>query len=286
MGLALKDVDPFPPPAPKEFDPAAVHETPELDQLVLNATTTSDPAVYALALGRCAAAGGGLPLAGSCQGLSASHWAEMDPDNAVPWLMVADQAHSAHDPTRESEAFERVVHASRRETYTTALYAAARAAMPSSLSPLARAVAGAKLFALAPSSVSVPIGIFSGTCSEEALHDARRRENCAALANSLLDHSSTFWEMAVGVELAGRLGFPSGRFSADADELGTLRRGLQRLPTAGARTFNCAAVAEANDYLDLLIDKGEPAAMKAVVTQGTSRAAANGSSGSDREPQR
>lgn len=56
-------------------------DTPVNNNLVLLAIETNNPVIYALALSQC----GDLDqTSGPCQALSWEHWADIDPDNAVP----------------------------------------------------------------------------------------------------------------------------------------------------------------------------------------------------------
>jgi hypothetical protein len=57
------------------------------DTLVAVASGSGDPRVYALALLSCQYTG-----AGNCAVLSAHHWSDIEPDNAMPWLLEAAAA--------------------------------------------------------------------------------------------------------------------------------------------------------------------------------------------------
>jgi len=90
-------------------------DTPVNNRLVLLAIETSDPVVYALALSQCGDHGYNM-AAGPCQGLSWEHWANIDPDNAMPWLAIAAKAGNSGDRQRVEEALAKASMASHFDT--------------------------------------------------------------------------------------------------------------------------------------------------------------------------
>ena len=71
-------------------------------QLVALALQTNNPATYALALQSCMG-----EKTGACGTLSNERWAALDPNNAVPWLNIATQAHQNKDSAAQSAALQR-----------------------------------------------------------------------------------------------------------------------------------------------------------------------------------
>jgi hypothetical protein len=60
------------------------------DTLIQLAVGSGDPAVYATAVSACDTYGDSAK--GACAQLSLKGWAQVDPDNAVPWLLLAGKA--------------------------------------------------------------------------------------------------------------------------------------------------------------------------------------------------
>lgn len=70
-------------------------------QLAALAASTTDPRLYSLALRTCWRVQGDNP---SCPSLSARRWSELEPDNAMPWLMMMDEAKAHQDLSGFQEA--------------------------------------------------------------------------------------------------------------------------------------------------------------------------------------
>jgi hypothetical protein len=142
VGLALVNAK----PSPDSWTYTAP-DTPSNNDLVLLAMETNDPAIYALALGQCGE--DNLDMAvGPCRGLSLEHWAQIDPDNAVPWMWIASRADRAGNHVQADEALGRAANASRLDSYVGAMSALALAALPPEVAPLEKAVAGADLISI------------------------------------------------------------------------------------------------------------------------------------------
>ena len=75
------------------------HRAERTRQLSAMAASTRDPRVYALALRTCWSATGR-----TCESLSARRWSEIEPGNALPWLMLLDEAKARGDASGEQEA--------------------------------------------------------------------------------------------------------------------------------------------------------------------------------------
>lgn len=116
-------------------------DTPINNKLVLMATETGDPAIYSLAIGQCRDATNDM-ASGPCQGLSWEQWANIDPDNGMPWLWIAAKADHAGDQQRVEEALAKASTASRIDSYRSMLSALALGALSGDSGPLEKAVAG------------------------------------------------------------------------------------------------------------------------------------------------
>ena len=250
----------------------ASKDTPVNNNLVLLAIETGDPAIYSLAIGQCR--GGAYDMApGPCQALSWEHWANIDPDNATPWLWIAARAERAGDQEGVEEALAKSSAASRVEAYASALSALALGALPGNTTPLEKAVAGADVISILR--VGTPMEILS-LCSETAIQQPLRKRQCSAIATALANKGSTFIDVALASRLADRLGSSQETRAALTVESNNARAALIRsypwraLPGDGSG-FRCDTVLAYDSFVDALAVGGnERAALRAVVASGRS----------------
>lgn len=260
VGLALGNAKPRP-----EFGPYAPPDTQSNNNVVLLALESNDPAIYAFALGQCG--DDNLDMgAGPCQGLSLEHWAQIDADNATPWIWMASRAVKAGDDARTDEALDRAANALYLQSYAGAMSAAALDVLPHEVTPLEKAVAGADLVSI--SRMGIPFALFTSLCSEEALHTVRRRSQCSSIAELLADQGSTIIEVSIAAILAQRLGWPEDRWMLLRKESDSDRRALSH-PWGQADSsegFRCETVQRYDFFVEQLEARGsERAAMKAAV---------------------
>jgi hypothetical protein len=202
IGLALQNAR----PGPFKDKPK---DTPVNNSLVLLAIHSNDPVIYALAIGQCV--GVGLDMTpGPCQGLSWEHWAKIDPDNAVPWLWLAAKADRSTDEQGAEDALARASMASRFDGYSSVVSEIALNALPRDAAPLDKAVAGINV--IMTSGIGVPAGEIATTlCSDTAVQQSTRKQQCTSIANTLADRGSTLIELSAASHLSRRLGFPADR---------------------------------------------------------------------------
>ena len=239
-------------------------DTAANNDLVLLAMETNDPAIYALALGQCGEGNWDM-AAGPCQGLSLEHWTQIDPDNALPWLLISSRADKAGDYLRADEALSRAARASRLQTHIDALAALALDRLPPEAPPLEKAVAGADLISIAR--LGSPIALVT-LCSEEALQAATRKERCSSITNLLATQGSNLIDAMLAAILGKRLGWPEDKWMALQRESDSDRRALtypwsQVDPGEG---FRCAKLLRYDYYVEQLAAHGgsERAALKAI----------------------
>ena len=84
------------------------HLAERVRKLAAMAASTRDPRLYSLALRTC-----WRRTDRECVALSARRWSEIDPGNAMPWLMMLDEAAQQHDESGLQEALFHVTHAER-----------------------------------------------------------------------------------------------------------------------------------------------------------------------------
>jgi hypothetical protein len=88
------------------------------NEVVQLAAGAGDPAVYAMALSMCGTSAV-TDADSACRQLSLQGWARMDPDNAVPWLLLAGKARASHDSATEADAFSHAATAHRIDDPTS-----------------------------------------------------------------------------------------------------------------------------------------------------------------------
>jgi hypothetical protein len=258
IGLALANATPRPPRPGDEPS----KDTPVNNSLVLLAIETDDPAIYALAISQCRDwnSGGYAMAAGPCEGLSWEHWANIDPDNAIPWLWIAAKAERASDRQGIEEALAKASSAPGIQEYGSSLSALAIAALPGDVSPLEEAVAGAEVTSISPG--GAPIAIMS-LCSETAIQQPARKEQCSAIATSLAKQGSTLIDLVLASRLADRLGFPQDMRTALSTEAKNARATITNGPNpwtttgpdpwtdlSGRSRFRCDTVRGYDAFID------------------------------------
>ena len=261
IGLALGNAEPG-----SDSRRYAKPGTPANNDLVLLALETNDPAIYALALGQCSENNVDMP-AGPCRRLSLEHWAQIDPDNAVPWMWIASRADKSGDPVRTDEAFSQAAKASRLDSYVGAMRALALNALPPKVTPLEKAVAGADLISI--SGLVTPVALVTALCSEQALQVATRRQQCSSVANVLAAHGTSTVEVSMAAILGKRLGWPEDEWIALQKESDSYRQapGYPWSKADSSTGFRCGTVLRYDYFIDQLAAHGgsERAAMKATI---------------------
>ena len=199
IGLALENAHPG---APGDRG----KDTPVNNNLILLAIETNDPVIYELALGQC---GDIDQTSGPCQALSLEHWASIDPDNAVPWLWIAAKASSSGDQQGAERALAKASMASRFDEYTNTVSIIALSALPRDLAPLDKAVAASDLISSVLFGAPPPPSI----CSDTAVQQPLRKQQCTVIANDFADKGSAALDALVAWKLASALGFPAERLA-------------------------------------------------------------------------
>jgi hypothetical protein len=179
------------------------------DKLVRMASGSRDPQVYALAFLSC-----NYATAGPCALLSAAQWAEIEPDNGLPWLLVASSA--GNDSVTRNQAIYRASNARHLDGHSPDLVAMLqwpdlRNQAPQTRSALADELQGMQ------STLPMPLYTpFIQFCRDSSPGDATRSNVCSNLSRVLLE-DRTMLGFSTGITLAGLAGRP-------ADEVKALRQ--------------------------------------------------------------
>lgn len=228
LGLALANATPRPPRPGDEPS----KDSPVNNSLVLLAIETDDPAVYALAIHQCLDEGYSM-APGSCEGLSFEHWAAIAPDNAVPWLWLAARANHDNNPQGVEQALAKASTAAGIQEYEPALYVQAMGALPGDASSLEKAVAGAEVDSVLLGGAPIMI---ASVCSETAIQQPLRKEQCSAITTALATQGSSVWDLMQASLLADRLGFPEDTRTALKTEARNARYAIASSPSPWTTT--------------------------------------------------
>jgi hypothetical protein len=225
------------------------------DELVAMAAASTDPAIYAIGLRRCAL--NYADAANSCSQLSADRWSKLDPDNAVPWLLVAERAHANQDAVGEAAAFAAAGTAHRNESYTDSLLRLAEPDKPVDTTPLENWSMAIHIFGIEAASIT-PFGPAFSYCSKDAIQDKTVAERCAALAELWATKPGNIVNLMVGEKLGERVGWPQERLENLKERIAAYLQLLSE-PTllSGESPWSCEAVARGNALVVKLTQMGE-----------------------------
>jgi hypothetical protein len=214
---------------------------PGVDALAREAAGTEDAAVYAMAVQACLAFDPRMARGGNCQLVTVERWAQLDPDNAVPWTYLASAALSRNDGDAAGEALYRASIADVSRLYGDSLLAMAKPALASGFTDVQRLQLANELIGVQAGwtlpSFSTPMKM----CSDEALRDGNRRQICDAYASMLIEKGNTLIERAIGIRLGERLHWPTERLEALRDEREALSLAMTEDNVSPDGSFSCDA---------------------------------------------
>ena len=241
------------------------------DTLARMAVASGSPQVYALAWRACGA--GDAAGSGVCQMLSAEQWARIDPDNAVPWLELAGRAQARGDTATVAEAMFHVSKARSVDFRWQGVVEVALRLLPSGL-PVAERLQLATELLNAESSAALPAyPVVLAYCKPEQLLDSNRLQQCSDIADTLVTHGHTLFDLTLGLHLGRRAGWPPSRLDAVKLERDALAQVLIERTPALSAPASCKAIAEMTAHVRALAMQGELAvARRALRDSGVSAA--------------
>jgi hypothetical protein len=229
--------------------------TPSIEELVRLAASTRNPQTYVMAMRACRSILVDAPPTG-CSALSNDQWAQLDPDNVLPWLMKARAARQRKDTDAFEEALLRASRAKvfdRRATHYAELLASADGREQS-----VRALIVSRLLAAEsredPAEYFSNFTMFSLYCGKADRPE--QREVCVDLARLLMERSADRIGVEVGLELDRINLMQAGRFGSGP----ALRRGLPANPITPpnrSNSLSCKDSAQAEEWLRDLSQNGE-----------------------------
>jgi hypothetical protein len=195
---------------------------------------------------------------GSCQQISLKGWTVLDADNAVPWLLLAGQAHAANDAATESAAFIQADGAHKADAYNFSLYSFSEPALPNDATPLERWVLATELMGIESATGAPHYTTASKLCSADAMQDADVRQHCDALAELLVSKGTTLLDLSIGARIGARAGWSTTRVTALAEQRDALMGGITQATASGHDDlWSCDAVRRGNAYMSQWARLGE-----------------------------
>lgn len=187
-------------------------------QLAAMAASTHDPRLYALALRTC-----WRRPSQECQSLSARRWSELEPDNAMPWLMMMDETVLQQDISGFQEALYHATHARHlAERAQAPLQAIVDVASDDPASLVAARSLAVDAIGIAAAQVG-PASIMA--CREATPADANIWHECTAMVDLLEHRSDSLFSRMVGATIDKRQtgnGAPLAQVAAQMHQLTAL----------------------------------------------------------------
>ncbi len=197
----------------------------------------------------------GLPepnaVAGACADLRVERWAQLDPDNAAPWLELATEAQQRGD---RAQAIDAIYHAGLARGLNSGwgwLPAMLANALPEQTLDGGRMqlmldVTGEQSMMMDLTGVS---GVAS-YCNAPGLADANTHQQCERIAQLMMSRSTNASERLIGVGLAERLGLPAGQMPVSRKEVSAALQAISDdFQAAMAQPQSCEGLRHINRWL-------------------------------------
>jgi hypothetical protein len=235
------------------------------NEVVQLAEGAGDPAVYAMALSMCDASAF-TDADSACRQLSLQQWARMDPDNAVPWLLLAGKARGRHDSAAETDAFSHAATAHKSDSYSDSVFAFAEPELPPDITPLERSYLATEVIGVEAAIRAPHYSVASQHCSSDAMQDSTVRQQCDSLAELLVTKGTNLLDLVLGKTIGARAGWPSERVKELVLEQHALMQAImQQTPADNDKLWTCDAVSRVNAYVVQRVRQGELGAARDVL---------------------
>lgn len=184
------------------------------EQLARQAMASQDPRVYALAYYACQKAAGNEQAGGACAQITPARWAQLEPDNAVPWLALA-AATGGGDERRE--ALTRASKAAASRLHWDVIIELNEHPGVRALDPATRLVFYTYVLGTWAAFPMPSLLVVTQSCGPGMQPDQARRQLCSDLAEMLTERSATLLELSIGTSIGERAGWSAERVSALRD---------------------------------------------------------------------
>jgi hypothetical protein len=226
------------------------------DDAVQLAAGGEDPAVYALALSMCNSTLGSE--AAACQSLSPQRWAQLDPDNAAPWLMIASKAQLSGDGAAEAQAFSHAAKAHKMDSYNFSALTFAEPELPPDVTPLERSYLAEEVIGVEAATWNPQYSVATRHCSTDAMHDNTVRQQCDSMAQLLVNQGTNLLDLGIGKTIGAHVGWSKERVDKVVQEQHALMWAiLAQEPHEETERWSCDNVNRQSAYFAKLVQLGE-----------------------------
>ncbi len=224
---------------------------PAISGLAQLAVASSDPAIYATALARCQSS-----EQPACKTLSAARLAELDPDNAASWSLVASEAYSRHDQAAYLAALQR---AGRAPVYSPR-HLPMGDLLHSDL--VQQSDLAAKLGAIRDLMMAHSADYRANYWPMTMYCDVNKTRDpdlqmCSHFAEMLLQSNDSFTDRSIGVVIAKRAGWPPDKIAPWEKEANEIRDTLGSLFKDPSERDGCKIMKSAQALADDVFALGE-----------------------------
>lgn len=202
----------------------------------------------------------------SCAAITLADWATLDSNNAVPWMLLAgetaDTLRSNRRDGAQQDAMNIVLDTAINKAVSAPQFNARFPAVATvfdddqlrMLSPLLQAALATELTGL--QQIQTPAQSVPRFCAAPHFGLEKRRLNCNAIANKMLEFDMTFAGFNAAMTIGKGLRWDSARLAALSNE-NKVATTLHNEQTASNIKLNCENVATLNGYLQSVLRKGE-----------------------------
>lgn len=223
-----------------------------LHELSLLARRTRDPVVYGLTAQLCTNSPN-FRSSDSCAGITIKDWSELDGDNAVPWLLLAQQSAAVSDHSAEESELTRASLAHAIDSYGTSQLIYGSSVLPRDLPPLENYYLARSLLEQEDSWPMRHYGAVAKLCSVDSVLDASRSEKCGAIADILLANGKRLTDLYVAAMIGDHVGWPEARTASIRSDLQLLSKSL---PLIG-EFWDCRNAQILSEYVAIRARLGE-----------------------------
>ncbi len=227
------------------------------------ATTTNDPFVYWLALQTCGGRSDRSAADGHCAQLSYRRWAQLDPDNAMPWLLILTAAAEDGTPGQADEALFRMSKSSRIDNYYGVAMAALLKTVAVGAAPqLEQATIGAALVGVESMNAIPQYAPLTKACSVKSVESGFRRQVCSDIAELMVNTGRTMLDHSIGSALARNLDWPPERLAALRDEADAAAALMLHSLASPEEMLTCSSLEQTQSWLFDVGELGEIGAIR------------------------
>lgn len=225
---------------------------PAADPLARYALNTRDPDVYAAAVYQCK-----LSMTSACRAITLEGWAAIDPDNAVPWLLVAGRDSRRSNLVQRDQAMARAIAATKYIQRAPSFGLAAGDDLVKMLPPFAHtAVINSLWLERIMIDIAMSYSPIIQFCKKDLMDLPGRREGCDNLAHKFVEDDNSLIGFSIGTVIGERAGWSIERVTAlkaEREALTSLSLGV----SFATDMFSCEGLASRSKLHSSMLEIGE-----------------------------